>query len=102
MDALQVVVDRLCEATKTGKLKWELVAGNYCTYKTLNENMPCCVVSCCRPDFIITVEGQSLDVPCEHIMRLCSEIIQQVKIMKSQKTVSWLDAVIPKQENGDL
>jgi hypothetical protein len=92
-------INRIREQTQAGLLKWELVPDCDCSYqlniKYTTAGKPHCVVSCCKPEYEIKVEGKRLDVPDEDIMLLCNEIIGQINRMKVQETTALLRTVTP-------
>jgi transcriptional regulator CtsR len=75
---VQNEIRRFTELTRSGKLQWEKVHANICTYQTcdLDELL---IVSCCGNGCYIQIQNVKYDVPCELLFELCSEIVNQIK-----------------------
>jgi len=75
---LRIKIVAISESTRQGKIKWKRTPFLHCTYQTLDSE-PYLSVSCCRPECFIQTDGAKLDVPCEEMFELCSEIVKQIR-----------------------
>jgi hypothetical protein len=89
-DIIRIEIAKFTEPTKTGKLLWEKVPGFTCTYQTCNTE-PRLIVSCCDHGCSIQIQDQKLEVPCDVLSELCSEITGQIvgktRIVEALRTI---------------
>jgi hypothetical protein len=95
-------ITRLVNSTNSGVLQWERVPGLTCTYQTdsMHQHL---IVSCCQPECWIELGNRRVDVSCEDLMPLCSEIIRQVRQSEVQKdeTIAVLRTINTLVENSN-
>jgi len=100
---LRVKIAEISELTRQSKTKWERYPGLTCTYQTIESDPIYLSVSCCKPGCFIQTEGVKLDVPCEELFELCSEIVTQIRQDTVQITamVESLDALVEKPNKSE-